>query len=412
MIEKPISRLIQTLEAHSFCLMGSPGQHGLGVSALHAYANGINNSDTDFAVTLGGVSPLGRDPYYRTMAEFIDKVTNKPMYVVPGAGDSQAFTSYFGHRDKAVITEEFLLILLDNSSRSFSEETLHFLRDTLAIAECPHIIVAFHYPPPNRFQGDCMSPEDWAKFEETTGVWRKRISMLVAGWSEIYFEDEVDGLRLVACGGGSPLADTSRALEAGRQLVEFRVDEAGNLVHTRVPVRGLARADRAQEVREHLHNAFHTECLAHVAHLMDAEDAEYRGQPQLARLFRATAESRLRQAKNLRRVLEGTPTAEQSVNNALETLIRENGQIRLDRTEAAVKHNDFMAEEVFHDVAAAGIVNTGLLEKAGAELKKAADIEATEYQVCLSCGVVFAGFSPPEHCSECGAPMEWIIDVR
>lgn len=413
MIEKPISRLIQTLEARSFSLIGSPGACGLGVDALQTYGSAIRAAAGDFLVTLGGVSPLGRDPFYRTVADFIDTSSPKPMYVVPGAGDGEAFSSYFGHRDKAVITEDFFLILLDNSGGTFSDASLSFLRDTLAIAEMPNIIVAFHYPPPNRFSGNSMGQAEWARFGEAAGVWRKRITLLVAGNSDMYFEDEVDGLRLICSGGGAVHTGIpDRSAETVMRLVEFRLDDSGTIAHESKQVRSINKMQRPEEIAGFLDAAFTAECQAHACHLLNAEEAERRGMANLAKLFRATAESRFRHAKSLRRALHGAGTTADLIETVISPAGPEESSLRLERADAAQANNDAIAQRVFQDLAASEIVNSSLLERANDILAGAHDIDPNEYQVCSSCGVVFAGFRPPDHCSECGAPMELIREIH
>ncbi len=413
MIEKPISRLVQSLETKSFTVIGSPGIDGLGIEAVQTYAHAVAAAEGDFVVTLGGVAPLGRDSFYRTMAGFLDRWSDKPMHVVPGAGDGPAFETRFGHRNRAVITETFTLIMLDNSGRAFTDESLLFLRDTLAISESHNVAVAFHYPPPNRITGNSLSEEEWARFEAAAGVWRKRISLLIAGHSRTYFEDEIEGLTLIATGGGGAiLRDMDRTVRPAHHVVEFVLDANGLLAWSPRELSFPAETERDAGMAESLRESFNAECQIHARHLLDAEEAARRGSPNLARLFRAEAESRLRQARNLRRILAGIESPSAMIEKALAESGSDMREWRQEWLTAAERLNDYQAVHVLHGMAASDIVNTGLFEKALRDLARSGDAEPANYHVCSLCGVVFTGFSAPDYCSECGTPVELIHEVK
>ena len=164
MIIKPAASIIQELDAASFTVIGSPGSDGQGVSALQTFGRALSGARGDFIVVLGDVSPLGRDPYYRTAVDFIERHTEKPVYVMPGNHDGPDYGEYFGCDNRAIVSEAFSLVMLDNSTRRFTDEALLFLRDALALAESPNVVVAFHVPPPNRISGDCLSTAAWNRY--------------------------------------------------------------------------------------------------------------------------------------------------------------------------------------------------------------------------------------------------------
>lgn len=402
---------MQELDATSFTVIGGPCSDGLGTEALQLFNEGLMGAQGDFIVVLGGVSPLGRDPFYKTVAGFIDRTSTKPVHVVPGVADGPDFTGYFGPDDRAVLAEDFTLIMLNNAKRSFSDETLTFLRDTLAIAESPNIIVCFQVPPPNRITGDSLSREEWGRFEDAVGVWRKRISLLVCGHVSSYFEDEIDGLRLLVTGGASRVRELERVAAPPRHALEFAVADDGGI---RTRVRGLepvAGSRREPEVRSGLERVFADECRAQVCLRLNAEDAVRRGLPNLGRLYRAAAESSLQHARILRRVLMGRGDIWTGLSDCPGSERGETDDENCDRIAAADMAQDILAAEALRGVIRAEGVYKGLFAGAVANCEDGRDMDAEGFFVCHSCGYIFTGGESPDHCSQCGAPSERIHEI-
>lgn len=405
MIVKPNNRLIQELEATSFTVVGSPGSDGSGPTALQVYADALREAEGDFLITLGDVTPRGGVAAYRNVVNFIDSLAARPVHVVPSASDTAEFGDYFGIGDRAVIAENFLLIMLDNSQGFFSEETLAFFRDTLAMVESPNLVVAFHLPPPNRFSGVSMAPEAWNRFEEAAGVWRKRISLLVCGHGSCYFEDDVDGLRLIVTGGaGVHLHDLDRAACPAHHVVEFALGADGVLKVRKKELRPGGWRNREPELVRGLEDAFAAECREYVANLSQAEEAERRAFPNLARLFRAAARSRLRQARNIRMTLEKASDPRAAVAENIEDAERESADATGDLRAAAEMARDPLAADALHRLVVSGRTLAGLFARAAEAVEADLDIEDANYLVCESCGFILAGYDAPSNCPECGAP--------
>lgn len=412
MIVKPISRIIQELDATSFTLVGCPGSDGLGTEALRVFAQGLTGAEGDFIVVLGDVSPLGRDPFYRDIADFIDRTATKPVYVMRGNHDGPDFTEYFGPADCAVLSENFVLVMLDNSHRRFSDDTLSFLRDTLAIADSPNIVVAFHLPPPNRVSGDSLTQEEWSRFEEALGVWRNRISLFVCGHAHSYYEDDIDGLRLIVTGGGGArIPEMDRVVSPPHHAVEYRVGPDGVATTTLRPLVAAAEVNRGPEVDASLEEVFAFQCQGHVCHHLDADDAARSGLPNLARLHRAAAESCLQQARGLKRILGQTGDPAAAVAASLKAARGENAEARAAAATAADTAQDLLAAKALRDIMRTGRVFEALYEKASAEMAGRGDIAASQYFVCHSCGHPFAGLGHPNYCAQCGAPADRIHET-
>lgn len=412
MIVKPVSRLIQELDAKSFTVLASPGSDGQGVESLQVFAQGLAGAEGEFIVVLGDVSPLGRDPYYKNVASFIDSVAEKPVYVMPGNHDGPDFDEYFGYRNTAVLAEDFTLIMLDNSARSFSDDTLAFLRDTLAIVDSPNITVAFHYPPPNRISGDSMSVQEWHRFEEAVGVWRKRIALLLCGHARTYFEDDIDGLRLIVTGGGgSHIHEIERVAAPPHHALEFSIDAEGG---TAVRMRSLESSGdfrREPELAEALDRAFAAECRAHVGHCIEAEDAAGLGLSNLAHFHRAAAESRLQLARSMRRVMKPGETPAVALSGHIEALGLDDEEERQEIVAAAEMARDFLAAQTLRATMRTGEMLAGMYGRVLENLTGGTDISETRYYVCRSCGRIFQRNDSPNYCSQCGAPMVCIREA-
>jgi rubrerythrin len=375
MIIKPRSRIIQDLDAKSFTVLGSPASDGLGAGALQTFHAGLSGAEGDFIVVLGDVSPLGRDPYYSEVADFIDASTQKPVYVMRGNHDGPDYPEYFGMENRAVVTEEYLLIMLDNSSRRFTDGTLAFLSETMALIESMNVLIAFHVPPPNRFTGHSMSRKEWQRFEDAVGVWRSRISLLLCSHAHHGFEDDIDGLRLVVTGGaGARMHQGERLAAQTHHALEITPGDKGK---PKIAMRRLSLPENAaveSDADDALKREYAERCRARVELAFRAEEAEARGEQNLARLYRAGAESSLLQARSLYGLAAGggVPAA-----------------LTMDRVEEA--------KESF----------VQLLGRAAD-----GDADAPKYFVCRSCGFVSSGSEGATYCSACGAPGSFIEETE
>ncbi|MCD8138190.1 MAG: metallophosphoesterase [Planctomycetaceae bacterium] len=399
MILKPVSRLVQELDARSFTVIGNPCSDGLGVESFQLFRAGLTAARGDFTVVLGDISPIGRDPYYRTVAEFVDRTSPKPVHVMRGNHDGPDYDEYFGTADRAVLSEHFALIMLDNSSRTFSSGSLKFLRETLAMVQTRTIVVAFHIPPPNRITGNSMPADEWRRFEETVGVWRNRIKLLVCGHAHSYFEDEIDGLRLVVTGGGgSTINELERVSRPPHHVVEIAAED-GQLQVAVQPLAANADAMADEEAATLVRIVYSVQCDHHVTHLLDAEAALEKGHAGAAHLYRAAAQSSLAQARALYRLmgregllddlgtdytagLAGEAIDEVLLAHALETITR--------------------AEQQY----------VKILSRATDGLGEGDDIPTGVYYLCGNCGYLFAGVDSPNYCTACGAPGSSFQEVK
>ena len=409
MIVKPVSRIIQELDAKSFTVIGCPGADGLGSGALQTFHAALTGAEGDFIVVLGDIAPLGRDPFYRGVADFVDRATAKSVHVMRGNHDGPDYEEIFGLADRAIISEDFLLIMLDNSQRRFSDDSLKFLGETMALVDSQNVVVAFHVPPPNRFTGHSMSVGEWRRFEDAVGVWRNRISLLLCSHSHSYFEDEVDGLRLVVTGGGGArIHHVDRVARPEHHALEISFDGEGEPA---VGFRRLGRdhGDIPECALDGLRRLYAEQCRQRVELVLQAEEADELGAFNLARLYRAAAGSCLHQARFLYSLLRGGGS---SPARDAEDRLRE-GVLRLEKDDALVAGcADILAESAAFEASTAHRAFLGLLDRAVVTLSEKDDIGEALYHVCQSCGMLTAGSESPTYCAACGAPGHFINETH
>ncbi|MBW2058781.1 MAG: rubrerythrin family protein [Deltaproteobacteria bacterium] len=155
--------------------------------------------------------------------------------------------------------------------------------------------------------------------------------------------------------------------------------------------------------RENLERAYRDECETHMRYKAFARQAEEEGFPNIARLFRGTAEGETVHALNQLAALEGVRSTKECLKLAIEE--EEGDFFRMyprfiedaraeDRTEAVLSLTWIREAERAH---------FGLLGQALEDLERGGDIEAEDYYLCTNCGLVVAG-GVPSSCPVCKAP--------
>lgn len=410
MIIKPVSRLVQELDATSITVIGNPCADGLGVDALRLFHAGLSGAEGDVIIVPGDVSPQGHDPFYRSVSTFIERTAPVPVHVMRGNHDGPDFDKYFGHSNRAILSEHFVLIMLDNSHRKFAPDTLSFLRETLAIMDSHNVVVAFHYPPPNRVSGKSLTGDEWKEFEDAVGVWRNRISLLLCGHDHSYYEDDIDGLRLIVtgCGGAGIGGGLDRVAPIGSLAVEIAFNNEGDPQVTRRVISDR-HIERSQDVRTVLSKIYRSASQYHVSMMLWGEEAEHSRLPELARLYYAVSESFLTQARIMRRLKEPNPAIRFSLDLAL--LADTEGHSDQEILALLERANDEVSSRALMSVARTEMGLKSLLAAAQRHLEQADDLEPARYFLCTSCAMLFVKDEPPAYCPECGAPESTMREV-
>ena len=157
------------------------------------------------------------------------------------------------------------------------------------------------------------------------------------------------------------------------------------------------------KTQENLQNAFAGESQANRRYLFFAERAEKEGHPQIARLFRATAEAETVHAHNHLEVMGGIGSTRDNLGVAIEGENYEFMKMYPDFIEQAKAEGNERAEISFTHANAVEEIHHGLYQKALKALEASQPLKREPYFVCRVCGNTVGG-EAPEKCPVCGAP--------
>lgn len=155
--------------------------------------------------------------------------------------------------------------------------------------------------------------------------------------------------------------------------------------------------------RETLQEAFAGESQANRRYLFFAEKADKEGHPQIARLFRAAAESETIHARNHLRVMGGIKSTKENLEEAASGEQYEFTKMYPGFIEQAKAEKNGDAETSFDWANKVEKIHHGLYQKALEAIKSGQEPKGEPYFVCQGCGYTVGG-EAPERCPVCGAP--------
>ena len=163
--------------------------------------------------------------------------------------------------------------------------------------------------------------------------------------------------------------------------------------------------------QENLQTAFAGESQANRKYLFFAEKAEKEGQPQIARLFRAAAESETVHARNHLRTLDGIKSTKENLQAAVGGEHYEFTEMYPGFIEQAKTEKTSNAEISFDWANKVEKIHHRLYQKALEGLEAELQMKDEPYFVCQGCGYTVAG-EAPEKCPVCGAPRSMFKRVE
>jgi rubrerythrin len=414
-IQKIDRRIIEIEEFVSFAAIGDPGCDGLGAEIMANFSDLLlEAAGTNFTLVLGDVVPFGSKIFYNNIANFINVSAKNPVFVVCGNHDTNFYDDFFGSMNYGIADKRTLLVVLDNSKRIISAESVDLLQHALKNYARTNIVLAVHIPPPNRVSANSISAEEWAKVTDDFKQYNCTINYIITGHVHSYFEDTLlDGAKLVSTGGGGArIEDVPEVMAPYYHWVRFYYRDDGSLLYERKEL-GRESGGRGWEekVRAMLSDSFERECIAHVRYRLYAEDAQRRLLPNLAKLFRAASDAEYYHARNFQYVLEGIQLPSDALAESVKNERYEVEEFYKSRL-AYVQDNKLgLPVYAFTDALEAEQVHSRLFESALNYLNEGRDIEASNYYTCTSCGNTFAGKEHPKNCPVCGAPMDKIVEI-
>ncbi|MCF8092768.1 MAG: rubrerythrin family protein [Desulfotignum sp.] len=162
--------------------------------------------------------------------------------------------------------------------------------------------------------------------------------------------------------------------------------------------------------KENLAAAFAGESQANRKYLAFAKKADEDGLPQLAKLFRATAEAETIHAHAHLRAMGGIKTSVENLKTAIEGEAHEFKEMYPNFLELARKEGDKKAEFSFAYALAVEEIHHGLYEKALAAVTDGKDLADAAVYVCPVCGNPVEN-EVPATCPVCSVPGKKFIEI-
>ncbi len=403
----------------SVMLAGDPGCDGYNVEAVVVLEQ-ILRQPADLHLLLGDLVPVGHGRWFEQFAQIVSRNARSAAYCLPGNHDLPDYAEYCGQRDYFIKAPNALFVILDNARRYFTAETVEFLRRTLAEEAGDQVFVAFHIPPPNPFIPNHVSADEWEKIRSVLEPHRARIRMIFAGHVHSAFDYRLDGYRVVVTGGaGARLDPVENTCLSANGHHAFRLDWLGaewrltvmDIDHdAAAQVYGPGEADR--RVLAELAEGFAGEALACRKYQLFSERAEAEGYPNVARLFRAAAESEFHHSRNM---FLATDQKRSTLHNLTVSLEREAEEVeRIYPASLAVVEAQptLRAGNAYACALHAEKVHHRLFGQALACLREGRDLPAQKYFTCLRCGYTHAGDQPPTLCPACGTDRFKFAEVK
>jgi rubrerythrin len=161
---------------------------------------------------------------------------------------------------------------------------------------------------------------------------------------------------------------------------------------------------------DNLKEAFAGESQAYRKYMMFAQRAEQEGLPNIARLFRTTAEAERIHAEGHLVALDGVGSTADNLQAAIAGETHEYTQMYppMVQTAEAEKHR---AKRMFGYAVQAEAVHARLYQQALAAAQHGVDLTETQFYLCPICGHIEFG-QPPATCPICGAKAEKFVAGR
>jgi rubrerythrin len=160
---------------------------------------------------------------------------------------------------------------------------------------------------------------------------------------------------------------------------------------------------------KNLKEAFAGECQAYRKYMMFARKADGEGFPNIARLFRTTAEAERIHAEGHMAVLQEVKTTAQNLEAAAAGETYEYKEMYPPMLEQALAEGS-KAKRMFGYAVKAEEVHARLYQYALESARQHKDMPDTEFYLCPVCGHIELG-KPPAACPICGARDEKFIQV-
>jgi rubrerythrin len=165
------------------------------------------------------------------------------------------------------------------------------------------------------------------------------------------------------------------------------------------------------KTRHNLEEAFAGESQANRKYLAFAKKAKKEGYPNVAKLFRAAAESETFHALKHLKVMGGIKDTEENLKAAIEGETYEKTSMYPQLIDEAEAEGEKAAKVSFEHANEAEKVHARLYESALEAVERDEDIPQTDYFVCQVCGFTVE-HEAPDKCPVCGATKEQLKKIE
>lgn len=161
--------------------------------------------------------------------------------------------------------------------------------------------------------------------------------------------------------------------------------------------------------KDNLSEAFAGESQANQKYRSFAEKAEQEGFPNIARLFRTTAEAERIHAAGHLRALEGVGTTAANLQAAIDGETYEFTKMYPPMVQQATADNH-QAKFMFNFAVKAEAIHARLYQAALDAVKQGKDLAESKFYLCPICGHIEFG-TPPDSCPICSTKAERFVQV-
>jgi hypothetical protein len=157
---------------------------------------------TDLFFILGDMVPIGSEDNFKEVIDFCNKRALSAIFSLCGNHELPDYQKALGLAAYTIELSSHIIVVLDNSSRYFTQPQLNFLDDSLIRHKDKKAIILFHIPPPNSLEILCMKQDDWNNLLKVMDKYKERIELIMCGHIHAFYEYSLDGYRIIVTGGG------------------------------------------------------------------------------------------------------------------------------------------------------------------------------------------------------------------
>lgn len=215
---------------------GDPGCTGFNEYSQNIVAK-ILKIKTDLFVILGDIVYRGTKEELSHAVDFYKKGTKTPVFTICGNHDMPCYSEFFGLSTYSIISNNFIILVLDNSIKSFSKEDLEFLDAELKKNKNKNALILFHRPPPTDLEPVGIKQAEWNDLKSVLDKYKDRIAAIFSGHIHALQEYSLDGYRIfITGGGGAILKDLEKSQLKAHHAIKLSLKNDNSFVFETITI--------------------------------------------------------------------------------------------------------------------------------------------------------------------------------